>query len=88
MAEIEYKTPQDVADEKYRKKAGEIYDKSLTNTMLAPKNPPPKAPPPYSPPPKKTMAKGGHAQKQHEKIDLKHCSISTAEHKNPKHKMF
>jgi|GEM_PF-3939703 len=81
--EIEYKTPQDVADEKYRKKAGEIYDKSLTNTPLAPK-----APTPKMPEPKKLMAKGGHAQKQHEKIDLKHCSVSTAEHKNPKHKMF
>jgi hypothetical protein len=29
--------------------------------------------------------KGGHAQKSHEKINLKHCSVSTHE-KNSKHK--
>ena len=29
--------------------------------------------------------KGGHAQKAHEKINLKHCSVSTHE-KNSKHK--
>lgn len=56
MADIEYKTPQDVADEKASKKAGELYDKSLTNTPLAPKMPAPKMPEP-----KKKMAKGGSA---------------------------
>jgi hypothetical protein len=29
MADIEYKTPQDVADEKARKKAGAAYDKAM-----------------------------------------------------------
>ena len=29
MADIEYKTPQDVADEKSRKKAGAAYDKAM-----------------------------------------------------------
>lgn len=56
MAEIEYKTPQDVADEKANKKAGDLYDKSLTNTPLAPKLPAPKMPEP-----KKKMASGGSA---------------------------
>ena len=36
MADIEYKTPQDVADEKYSKAAGKAYDKSLRNTEFAP----------------------------------------------------
>jgi hypothetical protein len=30
--------------------------------------------------------RGGHVQKQHEKISLKHCKTNTAEHGNPKHK--
>jgi len=30
--------------------------------------------------------RGGHVQKQHEKINLKHCKTNTAEHGNSKHK--
>ena len=33
----------------------------------------------------KSYKHGGHAQKQHEKINLKHCKVSTHE-KNSKHK--
>lgn len=40
MADYESKTPQDVADEKMRKKAGEAYDKSLRLTEPAPKKDP------------------------------------------------
>ena len=36
MADIEYKTPQDVADEKARKAQDAAYNKSLTTTELAP----------------------------------------------------
>ena len=54
MAEIEYKTPQDVADEKARKAQDKAYDKSLTTTEMAPAKKAPVEP-------VKKMAKGGSA---------------------------
>lgn len=55
MADIEYKTPQDVADEKRRKAESAAYDKALTTTAPAPM---PKKP---ASEPVKKMAKGGSA---------------------------
>ena len=34
MADIEYKTPQDVADDKMRAAAGKAYDKALTEPWI------------------------------------------------------
>lgn len=56
MADIEYKTPQDVADEKRRKAEAAAYEKSLTTTETAPA---PKAAASAPAPAKK--AKGGTA---------------------------
>ena len=40
MADIDYKTPQDVADDKMRAAAGKAYDKALTTMEAAPKKDP------------------------------------------------
>lgn len=63
MADIEYKTPQDVADEKMRKAAEKAYDKSLTTTEPAP------MPKPAASAPTKKMAKGGSVSSASRRAD-------------------
>ena len=63
MADIEYKTPQDVAAEKATKAAGKAYEKSLTTTEVAP------APKKTASEPVKKMAKGGSVSSASKRAD-------------------
>ena len=65
MPDIEYKTPQDVADEKMRKATEKAYEKSLTTTEIAPA-PMPK---PAASEPKKKMASGGKVSSASKRAD-------------------
>jgi len=62
MADIEYKTPQDVADEKMRKATEKAYEKSLTTMEV---QPPKKA----ASEPAKKMAKGGSVSSASKRAD-------------------
>ena len=63
MADIEYKTPQDVADEKRRKAESAAYDRAMVNTPPAP------MPKPAASAPVKKMAKGGSVSSASKRAD-------------------